>query len=169
MSDPRIPVLAAEYRRQRDGLLAAYPELAEDEAALVDTLDGITDAVDFIARFARFAREDEAMAKALSTMQSDMAERKSRLEARADKRRSVALALMNAIGEKKIIRPDLTITVQAGRPAVRITDEAELPDAYFRVTKSPDKTAIKESIERGEPVPGAVLSNGSEQLMIRAK
>lgn len=169
MSDPRISILAEEYRRQREGLLAAYPELIEDEAALTDTLDGITDAGDFIARFARFAREDEAMAKALSTMQGEMAERKARLEARAEKRRSVALALMNAINERKIIRPDLTITVQAGRPAVRITDESELPDAYFRVTKSPDKTAIRESIERGEPVPGAVLTNREETLTIRTK
>jgi hypothetical protein len=169
MSDRRIAILAEEYRRQRESLLAAYPELAEDEAALADTLDGITDAGDFIASFARLAREDEAMAKALSAMQADMAERKSRFEARAEKRRSVALALMNAIGERKIIRPDLTITIQPGRPAVRVTDEAQLPDAYFRVTKVPDKSAIRESIERGEPVPGAVLSNREETLTIRSK
>lgn len=169
MTDPRITILAEEYRRQRDGLLAAYPELIEDEAALTDTLDGITDAGDFIARFARFAREDEAMAKALGSMQSDMAERKSRLEARAEKRRSVALALMSAIGERKIVRPDLTITVQPGRPAVRITDETQLPDAFFRIAKAPDKTAIRESIERGEPVSGAVLSNREETLTIRSK
>ena len=162
-------MLAAEWHRQREALLTAYPELLVDEDVFLDTLDGITEAADFIAHWARQAREDEAMAKALRAMQADMTERYNRLEARADKRRSVALALMNAIGKKKIIRPDLTITVQAGRPAVRITDDAALPDEFCRTVRSPNKTAIRDALELGEPVPGAVLSNQEPTLTIRTK
>lgn len=167
--DPRIARLAEEYRRQRDGLLAAFPDLAEDEEALTDTLDGITDTGDFIARICRQAREDEAMASGLATMLRDMGERKSRLMSRAEKRRAIAMALMNAIGERRIVRPDMTITVQPGRMAVVVTDDTALPDSLCKVERRPDKPAIREALERGEAVAGAVLSNGTETLTIRTK
>ena len=167
--DQRVGILAEEYRRHRDSLLAEYPELAEDELALADTLDGITNAGDFIALFCRMAREDEALAGGLGNMLRDMGSRKSRLMARAEKRRAIVMALMNAIGERKIVRPDMTISVRASRPSVLVTDEPALPDSLCKVERRPDKTAIKEALERGEAVAGAVLSNGTETLTIQTK
>lgn len=169
MIDPRIPRLAAERNRLREGLLQDFPELAEDEVALNDTLDGITDAGDYIAFWCRQAREDEARAKALQSLIDDMQVRKQRLLNRAEKRREVAMSLMDAIGETKITRADMTITVNAGRQKVVITDENEIPDRYCRIKREPDKTAIRDALEAGNPVLGAELSNRTSQLTIRSK
>lgn len=169
MTDPRIPRLAAEWNRQRDALLAYDPELLSDELTLTDTLDGCTDAGDFITYWCRQAREDEAMATGLSTMLADMQMRKQRLLARAEKRRDVALALMDAIGEKKIVRPDITISVSPGRQKVIVSDETALPDAFVRIKREPNKTAILEELEQGKPVAGATLSNRTSILAIRTK
>ena len=169
MTDPRIPRLAAEWNRQKADLIAYDPDILSDELALTDTLDGLADAGDFIAFWCRKAREDEAMATGLSTLLADMQTRKQRLLTRAERQRDLAMALMDSIGERKIVRPDMTITVNAGRQKVVITDENEIPDRYCRVTRTPDKTAIRDALENGNPVLGAALSNRTSQLTIRSK
>jgi hypothetical protein len=169
MTHPRIPQLVAEWKRQKAALIAFDPDIIEDMTALIDTIDGITDAFDFVAFWCRAAREDEAMATAVALMEYDLKLRKQRLVARAEKKRDVALCLMDAIGEKKITRPDITITVNAGRQKVIVSDETELPDAYVRIKREPNKTAILEDLEQGKPVPGATLSNRTSTLTIRTK
>lgn len=169
MSDPRIPRLAAEWHRQREALLAYDPELLSDELALTDTLDGCTDAGDFVAFWARKAREDEATVEALRSIIDDMWTRSQRLSSRAAKQRTLAMALMDAIGEKKIVRPDITVAISPGRPKVIISDETALPEAYVRTKREPNKVAILEALEQGKSVPGATLSNRTPTLTIRTK
>lgn len=166
--DYRAAAFAAEYQRQREALLAAYPELADDATALTDTLEGITYAPELIASFIRDAREDEAMAEAVSGMARDMSERKSRLTNRANRRREAALALMSAIDLPKIEQPDFTASIRNVPPKVEIIDETALPDALCKTIRSPDKAAIKEALANG-PIAGAQLSNGGQSLTIRTK
>lgn len=165
--DARLGMIVAEWQRVREGLLAAFPDI--DPETLADTVDGETQALDVVARLIRDAREDDALADALGAMQHDMAERKARLASRADKRRAAALDLMNAIGERKITRPDFTASVRAVPPKVIVMDETALPDALCKFERKPDRTAIKEALEQGETVTGAMLSNGTETLTIRTK
>ena len=166
--DTRTAIFVAEYKRQREFLIEAYPELADDADMLADTLEGETAAPDLISQFIRDAREDEAMASAVGAMMKDMAERKSRLSSRSDKRRSAALAIMQALGMRKIEQPDFTASVRHVPPKVEIIDEEALSPHLWKVVRSPDKTAIKEALALG-PVNGAQLSNGSESLTIRNK
>lgn len=160
--------IAAEYLRQREALLQAFPELAEDHATLTDTLEGITHAPDFVAQFVREARADEAFADSLATMMKDMGERKARFLIRAERRRLAALNLMNACDLRKVEMPDFTASIRAVPPKVEIDDEAALPDALCKTVRSPDKAAIKTALAEG-PVTGARLSNGGETLAVRVK
>ncbi len=160
--------LVQEYIRQRAALLSAFPELAEDVEALADTLEGITEAPDVIARFVREAREDEALAGSLAIMLREMSDRKQRFAARADRRREAAMKLMNACAIRKIEMPDFTASIRAVPPKVEIEDEAALPESLCKVVRSPDRTAIKDALVNG-PVAGARLSNGSETLTVRTR
>ena len=54
-----------------------------------------------------------------------------------------------------------------GPQSVEIVDEGLLPEEFFRITKTPNKTLIGEKLKAGEDVPGAQLSNGGESLTIR--
>lgn len=167
--DTREAAFVAEYRRQREALLAEFPELAEDEQALADTLEGMTHITDIIAQIIRAAREDEAMADAVSVMAKDMGERKQRYAYRANRRRETALALMTAIEQRKLEMPDFTASIRAVPPKVEIIDEAEVPDSFCKFARTPDKTKIKEALVNGVGIPGAAFSNGGESLTVRVK
>lgn len=166
--DHRSATAVEEYRRQRAALLQAFPELADDMQTLFDTLEGEAEAPDLIAEFIRAAREDEAMASAVTTMLRELAERKSRLEARSEKRRAAALAIMQAIELRKLELPDFTASVRTSPPRVEVFDETSLPDEFFRVIRHADKTAIKEALAT-RPVAGARMTNGGETISIRTK
>jgi hypothetical protein len=167
--DARTAMLVAEYRRQREALIAQFPELEEDGDTLADTLEGVTEAPDLISRFVRDAREDEAMADALAGMMKDMGERKQRLSHRASRRRDAALAIMQAMDLRKLEQADFTASIRAVPVKVEIEDEALLPDAYCKFVRTPDKSSIREAIMSDAVVPGARLSNGGETLAIRSK
>ncbi len=159
----------AEHKRQRALLIEAFPELLEDQQALDDTLEGISYAPDMIANIIRDAREDEANATALSIMIREMSDRKARFSARAERRYTMAEHLMDAIGLRKLAMPDFLASIRPVRPKVQITDEAALPDRFVRHKTEPDKIAIREALEAGSEVPGAVLSNGGVTLAILVK
>lgn len=164
-----LPAAAVEeYRRQREALLVAYPELAEDDETLRDTLDGITNASDIIAAFIRQAREDEALGGSLGNMLRDMGERKARLMGRAARRREAAQRIMDACGIRKLEQPDFTASIRATPARVEIDDESALPSWATQAILVPNKTLIKKALESGE-VSGAHLSNGGETLSIRVK
>lgn len=64
---------------------------------------------------------------------------------------------MQQFGIERIDSPTLTISFRRSK-AVEIIDELEIPAAYFnQPPPKPDKTAIKEAIQRGEEVSGAEL------------
>lgn len=162
-------ILVSEYLRQREWLVAEFPELAEDVQALADTLEGECEAPDVIASFIRSAREDEAMCNALTAMIREQQDRRSRMEARAERKKAAAKALLDACGIRKIELPDFTVSIRAVPPSVVIEDADAIPLDLCKITPVPDKTAIKERLQAGETVAGARLSNGSESIAIRVR
>lgn len=169
MTDFYSASLLAEYQRVRESLLASFPELAEDEDALADTLDGETALLDAIARLIREARVDAATAKAMGEITDQMNDRRTRIDDRADKRRAAALALMQAAGVAKVERPDFTASIGAGRPKVTITDETLLPDRFIRITRAANKSAVGDALKAGTEVPGALLGNAEPTLTVRTR
>lgn len=159
--------LAELYRRHREALLTEYPDI--DEATLADTLEGSSMLPDVIARLIRTARERDAHAEALKSMISDMQERKARFERGADRIRDMVLALMDAAGMKKHEEPDFTVSLRNNPPKVIISDEAELPDRYFKISRIPILTDIRSDLKNNIVIPGVSLSNGGVGLSLRVK
>lgn len=138
----------------RDQLLAVYPQLAEDETALLDTLDGLDTLNEQIVAVLRHAIEREAHGKALGDLIDAMTARKRRLEDGAKSLRTAALHAMQEVGIKKISAPDMTIGLSPGKPRLVITDEAAVPETLCRIKREPDKKAIAEYLsERPNAMP----------------
>lgn len=169
MTDPRTATAIAVWNRTREAVLSDFPDLSDDLAALQDTLDGEADALDMAAGMIRAAQRRYAMAEGLTPLQRDMAERKARLADGGDKLMGAAQALMDAIGARKVERPDFTAWLRATPPKVQIIDEGALPESAWRVTRVVDKTEIKKLLAEGATVPGAALTNGGESLTVRTK
>jgi hypothetical protein len=154
----------------RDRLLSAHPDLAEDDRALADTLEGISDLNEAILTVFDSAAEDEMLVDALGARIDVMKERRARFENRVKAKRAAILAAMEEAGVKKIEAPHVTLSCRAGSPFVQIIDEAQIPPRFWRekIDLSIDKAALKEALQT-ETIPGACLSNGAPSLAARTK
>ena len=86
--------------------------------------------------------------------------------AAAYKAESLKRYLANALGGEKFVTDECAVSFRKST-AVNVLDEAAIPAAYMteKVTRSPDKTAIKAAIKGGEAVPGvALVENLSVQI-----
>ena len=135
--------------------------VAED---LPEELAAVQNAVIAVARQAREAR---AMAEAAKAMADETAGRAARFMRRHDAMRGVLLAALDALGTRKIEGPDVTVSLRAGRSETVITDEAQIPDAYWRTVRTLDKVALREDLKQGVVVDGAELANGLPSVTIR--
>lgn len=163
--DPQI------IAQQISQLFLQYPQLAEDEILRSDTIEGETDAFEFLASIICMIEDAKALADGTGNRIDDLQARKGRFEHRIEALRSLAFKIMQAAELKKAELPCATLSVRAGTPKVIITEEGHLPESCVKVTvtRVPDKTAIKDALLQGENVPGACLSNAEPSLTIRVK
>lgn len=162
------PVLAAEdVVKEINILLGEYPQLADDEELLRDTLEGNTRFNEIMERFLSAMRENETLAKAVSQRVGKLRERQTRLTHRAQFYRSLMHRLMERSMIKSLPLPEAKISVVNSPEKVIIMDETAIPDAFCRITKEPNKTAIKNALKSGTIIPGATLSNGGTTIQVR--
>src|SRR5262249_49544068 len=99
----RIGLELNKFTELRRRLIEADPEI--DETTLLDTLEGATNLSEAIAQVIRSALDDEALAQGLKFRLEEMRERLSRIESTLEKKRQVALAVMEETGIEKILEP----------------------------------------------------------------
>ncbi|WP_425639944.1 siphovirus Gp157 family protein [Agrobacterium radiobacter] len=148
-------------------MLAAYPELEADEELRADMLEGETNFHAVLTRLVNGERDADSLAKAVAGRISDLQARKSRAERRKEAMRSLMFKLLKAAGVPRVPLAEATISIGKKAAAVEIIDEAALPEAYVRISTSPDKTAIKEALQAGKKVRGAQMGEAGEQLSVR--
>jgi hypothetical protein len=159
----------AVIRHQVDGLLAAYPELVEDEVLRLDMIEGSTDLVDFVRRLERSRQEASALTEAIAMNVDALRARAARFERREQAIRDLMFRMLELAHLKKLEMPEATVSVRVGVPKVIVTDEAALPDEFCRIKREPDKGKIKAALAELKPVPGATLSNAEDTIAIRVK
>ena len=150
--------------------LQATGDVDMDEAAALTVLAEEAPDIDVVlVRLLRAMGEANATVEALEQRVLDLHARKARYSSQRDEYRRTVFAILDALGVRKWKSAEFTVSVTDGRPGVVITDESALPDAFVRVERTPNKTAIKEAMERGEVVPGAEMTNGFAQMTVRTK
>lgn len=152
----------------RQAILQDDPDLAADETALRDLLDGGTDVYDVLRRMVRFVLDAESLAGAAKERAEKLAARKARFERRAQLGRGAVMAMMDALGERKFPDAEFVVTLRDGTPGVFVTDEAALPEQFVKVTRAPMKAEIGKALKEGRDVPGATLANSMPTLAIKA-
>lgn len=164
-----IQVDIADFKAHVAALLAAYPELSEDDELREDMIAGETDMVPLIERLLRRKLDADTMASAIKERKADIAERQVRYERQSDGYRALIKSVMIAADLDKVTLPDATVSVTKPRVTVEITDEASLPQGFVEVKRVPRKAEIKKALEAGEEIPGAVLGLSEEGLMVRSR
>ncbi len=148
---------------------------AETAAELVEIF-GEDEAAPYIAEYSNFMEmaamlldaEEEAKTQEAALKEQIQARqlRAKRFSDRQARLRVILQQMMITAGQRKLELPQGTVSIMAARPKL-IIDEEALSDDWMRIKKEPDKTAIKQAIDSGNEVPGAVMSNGGETITIR--
>ena len=102
-----------QYLRER--LAVDFPDA--DEETLCDTLEGLTNLTDMLAEVCRSMLDDQAMVLALRGRIGDMQVRCGRIDARARKKRELVCSVMERADLKKVMEPDLTLSLRPGPSA----------------------------------------------------
>lgn len=160
----------ARHNALRDELIRRFgAALADDEQALIDTLDGLSDLDEQIIAVMRSADDDEVLVNGIKARVDELQARALRIGERAATKKAAVVQAMQAAGVRKIEAPDFTLSLRNVPPTVQITDEAALPEGFVttKITRAPDKRALKEALQAGEAIPGATLGNGGVGLTVR--
>jgi hypothetical protein len=162
------PIIAAEdVLREVKSLLEVFPQLVDDEELFKDTLEGNTRFNEVMDRLITELKDNETLAEATASRIGKLRERQTRMTHRANFYRALILRLMENTGLKTIALPEAKISVVNTPEKVIVTDETAIPDAYCKITREPNRTAIKNAIKSGTYIPGATLSNGGTTIQVR--
>lgn len=169
MADKYLYLDAQNVKATVADLLAAYPELAEDEALRLDMIEGETDLHTIVSRALDVRQEAETMVEAIKARAENLAARKARYERQSEAMRKLIKSVMEAAHADKLVLPEASLSIGKAREAVNVLDVMALPQGYFKTERKADKTAIKAALAAGEAIPGAELVLGDTSLTIRAK
>ncbi len=164
----RVEQAMSAAQAVRQAILQDDPDLASDEAAMRDLLDGETDVYDVLRRMVRFVLDAESLAAAAKDRAEKLTARKARYEKRAQLGRGAVLAMLDALGDRRFTDAEFTVTLRPGTQGVWVVDENSLPDAFVKVTRAPEKAKIAAALKAGDKVPGAELGNGMPTIAIKA-
>ena len=162
---PPLFVIAQEYQELL--WLMAEGEIEEDEfQKFLEEVSG-----DFARKSANVASvflNLESQAEEIKIAEQRMQKRRKSLEKNAQRLRDYLLVHMQALELKEIKAPEFLIRIRRNPPRVGIASEAMIPVDFKTeiVTTKIDKTAIREALKVGKPVPGASLEQ-TQRLEVR--
>jgi hypothetical protein len=165
-----LPDIVDRLRLDIEALHRDYPDLAIDEMALLDTLDGETDLLKVLSKLNRLRGETAFKQQGLDAYLDELKTRWTRLEARENFIRNMIFKLMESAQLKKCELPEVTFSLRNNPPrVVGDADPAMLPDDLVKIVRTISKTKIKEALEAGRTVEGFQLSNSPPSLVVKVK
>jgi hypothetical protein len=139
-----------------------------DDAELIqDTIEGETGLFELLDALIEAEDEDLILIAGLAERIKAMTGRKSRLEKRKDERRAIIDQALSIAEITTMTRPTYTMTLAARRPGVIVSQEADIPAAFWKSEPKLDKAALLKALNAGEQIPGACLSNAAPTTTIR--
>lgn len=149
--------------------LIADANAQDDDVLVNDMIEAETELFDILEMLVRQMNDEAYMVEAIKQNIACLQERKQRYEKRSDSIRQLIFEVMQKAGLRKATLPAATLSIMNGRAKTIITDETMLPPRFLKTEVKPLLKEISDAIKGGEDVPGAMLSNGSETISIRAK
>ena len=156
-------------------------EALEEDEELIDLDTGevisVTDALEKLEMARETKIENAAMmvknlsaeAAAIKAEEKKLAKRRKHIENKAESVRQYLISAMTREDGtlEKFKTARAAVTVKWNNPRVVISDEALLPEVFFReiIDRKPDKEQIKEVLSRGIEVPGAALERGRSVMI----
>lgn len=144
-------------------------DFVADEQVILHTLDGepvehplklLEHVIDACAWATIRAEEADTMHKAFRF-------RRDRYLARRDLLKQLTFDLFEILGERARSGQLASAHLATSKPGVVIIDEQLLDDRFVQIKRIPNKTTIRQALDDGEVVDGAVLSNPATIVAVR--
>ena len=165
---PQLRSEIVNHQNVRQVLLEAFPDI--DDETLGDTLEGESNLAELLADVVRSSMEDRSLACALKERVSEMRERLTRLQTRADQKRSIVRDAMESAGLKRIIEPYFSISLGTAPPSMVVVDKSAIPgEFWFPQPDKLDRHAVLLELKAGYEVFGAKLSDRKSTMTVRTK
>jgi len=151
-----MPDVTVSPRRLMEAMSAAQQliaELPDDERLRLDTIEGETQALEYLDAYAEQAIKDGALVKAAE-------EKARRLKARIERNRAIVTAILQGLELKRAERALFTASLAQRTEVVEVPTNEALPVAFVRM--APDKVLINKTLRAGERVPGYELQDKSD-------
>jgi hypothetical protein len=157
-------------RQQIENLKIAHPALLEDDHSWQISLESETDINEMLTNIVRRIDDTKALVIGTKDRFEELSARKLRFEHRIEALRELAFKLMQSAEVAKVELPEATLSLRAGtQQLIGNADPNALPDGLCKISRTPDRTAIKDALKAGQTVPGFELSNSPPSLSIRIK
>lgn len=156
-------------RYKLEALVKELEPYKDDEDLFWDTLDGETDVIDYITKQMKVILDADAQIAGAKSILETYVDRIKAAEARKEKVKDIFKTICEITGEKKIPHPLGTISMRQGGTSVKVNNLEEVPTQLCKITKRPDKTAIKKLLEAGEEIGGVELVTSPDGISIRIK
>lgn len=140
----------------------------EDVQLRTDMIEGSTDAYEWMDWCVERIYAENALIEQISERQRRLLQRKKSAEARARSLREIIHVLMNTTGDKKVKRPEFTLSVRKSPDKVLVVDDSFLPDECVEVVRKPKLSIIKDFLASGKTIQGVEVSSGGETISIRS-
>lgn len=143
----------------------------EDHELKADMLEGETSLHEVVSRLLAENEDDEGIIAAIDEQVTARGIRMERAEKRIEARKAAIASLMDCAQETSLKLPEATLSLRTLKGRPKIVSPDELPDQFVTevVTLKADMEKIKAAIERGETIPGVVMTNGGTSLTVRRK
>lgn len=155
-----------------ESLVAAYPELAEDEILRADMFEAETNINNVLSTLVDKALDAATTQDAIALRQKDLSARKARYGKQEETLRGFILSIMELADLKKATLPEATLSVSFQKPRLTVSDETLLNEDMKKtvITVSPDMDKIKEAYEFSQKIPeGVMLTDGKNILRVLNK
>jgi hypothetical protein len=140
----------------------------EDEALLLDSIEGETSLLEAIDRLLLAIAETSGLAKGAHDAAGALAARAERLEKRAEAARGLIEQALMIAELDKLERPAATLSLVRRPPKLEVAEEADIPTEFWKAGDPKlDRKALLAALKDGRIVPGACLSNAAPSLTIR--
>jgi len=88
----------------------------------------------------------------------------------ARKKRELVCSVMERADLKKVMEPDLTLSLRPSRAPLALVDENLVPEAFWKPQPPKlDRQGLLAALSAGRDVPGALLGNAPMTISVRTK
>jgi hypothetical protein len=141
-----------------------------DEQLLQDMLEGETDLISVASRIHEQIARDHEMLEGIKVRKAALAERESRIKARAERFKEQIGILLRVAHLSKLELPEVTYSVRDGKAKLAIVDPTAVPPEFCRHKLEPDKTSINEFYGEADSLPNWLVREPARDIVTgRAK